>query len=92
MLEWGEDQASPLRHWWFAVEAPEPSPAANFLEKLALSGGYVKVFSPVDRVIGTVSSTCRSAATASSERTSLGSASHCCAEAILPGRAAPLFR
>ena len=54
VLDWGEDPASPLRRWWFAVEAPEPSPAATFLEKLALSGGYVRVFSPVDRALGTV--------------------------------------
>ena len=53
VLDWGEDPASPLRRWWFAVEAPEPSPAATFLEKLALSGSYVRVHTPT-RALGTV--------------------------------------
>ena len=53
VLEWGEDPASPFRRWWFAVEAPEPSPAAAFLEKLALSGRYVPVHTPT-RALGTV--------------------------------------
>jgi hypothetical protein len=41
------------RRSWFAVEAPEPSPAAAFLEKLALSGRYVQVQTPT-RALGTV--------------------------------------
>ena len=43
VLDWGGDHACPLRRWWFAVEAPEPSPAATFLDKLALSGRYVRL-------------------------------------------------
>ena len=53
VLDWGEDPASPLRRWWFAVEAPEPSSAAAFLEKLALGGRYVQVHTPT-RALGTV--------------------------------------